>query len=205
MGKRKTYDWEAIEREFRANQLSIREIARQHGCSDGAIRKKMKELGVERDLSKKVAEKVRNELVRTEVRTANPQTEKEIVEVAAARSVEVVRGHRAKLSHGSSVVEKLFGQLDEVCTNREEIEEEIEEDTKNDENPQRRNMMLRAVSLQSNASTAVSLSAALKNLITLERQAFNLDDDKQGYTEKKLSEIADEIDGITIGLPNDQN
>lgn len=182
MAKRKTHDWELIEREFRSGQFSIREIAKQHCLSDTAIRKKMKKLGVDRDLSALVAEKVRTELVRTEVRTevrtATPETEQEIIDTAAARTVEVVRSHRVRIRSGSIVVEKLFDQLGEVTDNREKIEAEIDTETEDDVVSNRRDMMLRAVSLQANASTAVSLSAALKNLIGLDREAFNLNDSK---------------------------
>ena len=38
-------DWEAIEREYRAGQLSVREIARQHDVSAPAIVKRAKRLG----------------------------------------------------------------------------------------------------------------------------------------------------------------
>jgi len=38
-------DWEAIEREYRAGQLSIREIGRKHGVSDTAVRKEAKARG----------------------------------------------------------------------------------------------------------------------------------------------------------------
>ena len=39
-GVRKVLDWEAIEREFRAGQLSLREIGRRFGLTEGAIRKR---------------------------------------------------------------------------------------------------------------------------------------------------------------------
>jgi predicted DNA-binding protein YlxM (UPF0122 family) len=44
-------DWEAIEREYRAGQLSVREIARQYAVSEGAIRKRAKAEGWERALA----------------------------------------------------------------------------------------------------------------------------------------------------------
>lgn len=40
MAVRKAYDWEAIESLYRAGKLSIREIARQHGLTEAAIRKR---------------------------------------------------------------------------------------------------------------------------------------------------------------------
>lgn len=189
MAKRKTYDWEAIEKEFRSGQLSIREIANQHGCSDTAIRKKMKALGVERDLSERVAQKVRTELVRNEVRTANPISEKEIIDTAADRAITIVRSERKKIGKGVEIVETLLDQLAEFAEKREEIEETIGDETAGDDNYVKRQQMLKAVSLPSHASVVVNLSNALKNLVALERQAFSIKDET-GKTDK--------IEGITF-------
>ena len=203
MAKRKAYDWEAIEREFRAGQISIREIANKHGCSDTAIRKKMKVLGVERDLTQKVSEKVRTDLVRNEVRTANPLTEKEIIEGAASVAVEVVRGHRVRLKHGCSVVAKLFKQLDETVDNRDDIQTSIEIETASDKTLNKRNMMLKAVSLQANASIAVSLSTAMRNLIALERQAFNIVDEAKVEENKAIGSNLPGYISEMIGVDNE--
>ena len=60
-------DWDAIEREYRAGQLSVRQIARQYEISDKVIRNRAKALGWERDLTDQVTAKVRSDLVRAEV------------------------------------------------------------------------------------------------------------------------------------------
>lgn len=175
---RKT-DWEAIERDYRAGVLSLREIGKVHGVSDTAIRKKARAAGWERDLTDKVNEKVRTELVRSEVRTANPQTEREIIETAAATVVQVVRSHRGHITKQTKLVDMLTDQLMEAAGQREGIEEAIEEETANDQSGQRRAMMLKAVSLQAHSSIAVNLSNALKTLVGLERQAFNIKDETE--------------------------
>jgi hypothetical protein len=59
---------------------------------------------------------------------------------------------------------------------RAAIEEAIEDETVDDENGKRRTMMLRAVALPSRAGIIVNLSSALRTLVALERQAFNLGD-----------------------------
>lgn len=189
--KRKKIDWEAVEREYRAGQLSIREIARQHDVSDGAIRKRAKNKGWSQDLSEKVREKVRTDLVRTEVRTPNA-SDKEVIEAAAARGVEVVREHRRDINSGRNLVNLLMGQLEEAATSRDEIEDAIIDETSEDGNGKRRAQMLRAVSLPGHAGTLRDLSTAMKNLIALERQAFNMDE-KQGPVsdlESVLNEVA---------------
>ena len=59
------HDWDAIEREYRAGQLSIKELARQHKLSDTAIHKRAKAKGWTRDLSSAVRTRVRESLVFT--------------------------------------------------------------------------------------------------------------------------------------------
>lgn len=171
-----TTDWEAIERDFRAGVLSIREIAKLNDVSEGAVRKKAKTKGWERDLTARVNEKVRTDLVRSEVRTADPQTEKEIVEVAAATVVSVVRGHRARIKQGNELVELLTKQLTDVAGKREEFEDTIEEMCAGDRSPERRTRLMKAVALGSHSSMAVNLANATKVWIGLERQAFNIAD-----------------------------
>lgn len=170
----KNTDWEAIEREYRAGQLSVVEIGRQHGVSHTAINKRAKKEGWKRDLSSRVRAEVSARLVSPEVSEANAE---EAIETAASRGVEVVRQHRASLSHANRIVSKLLDELERGTDNAEEIEDEIEIETSGDRNGKRRAMMLKAVSLPSRASTATALTQALKNLIPLERQAFKLDDD----------------------------
>ena len=82
-------DWESIRKEYRVGQLSIREIARQSGVSEGAIRKKAKKYGWQRDLTAKVNSKVA-ELVRT----PNTQEDANLIDQAADRALKVVELHR---------------------------------------------------------------------------------------------------------------
>ncbi|MDR3487080.1 MAG: hypothetical protein P4M05_19510 [Bradyrhizobium sp.] len=176
MSERKSPDWEEIEREYRAGQLSVRAIAAQHGLTEGAIRKRAKADGWARPLADKVRAAVKEKLVRAEgTQTERARTDAETIEVAAARGVELVRQHRASLNRANTIVAKLLDELESATDKRDEITDEIEAATEGDRNPNRRNAMLRAVSLPSRAQTVRELSQAMKNLIPLERQAFNLD------------------------------
>lgn len=192
-------DWEATERAYRAGVLSIREIAKLQGCSEGAIRKRAKAHSWERDLTERVNEKVRSELVRSEVRTANSQTEREIVEVAAATVVQVVRGHRGRIRQGNELVELLTKQLIDVAGKRDEFEEEIEELTGEDKSPERRARLMRAISLEKHASIAVNLANATKTWVGLERQAFNIKDEAEQQVDE-LSSILSAINGTSLPI-----
>jgi hypothetical protein len=178
--KKARTDWEAIEADYRAGVLSIREIAKLHDVSDTAIRKKAKADDWQRDLTAKVAEKVRAELVRTEVRTpyarGEVRTEREIVDSAAATVVQVVREHRRDIAAGRAIIAMLCSQLVDVAGQRDAFEEVIEIECAEDRSGERRAKLQRAVSIPVHAATVRDLSAAMKNLIGLERQAFSISD-----------------------------
>lgn len=166
-------DWEAIEREFRAGQLSVAEIGRQQGISHTAINKRAKREGWTRDLSEKVRAEVSARLVSEGV---SAEGVRETIQVAAERGVALVREHRSDIGQNRAAVTKLIDELHETIEHRDEIEEDIEAECAGDKDGKRRARMLAAVALPSRAGVASTLAQALKTLIPLERQAFNLDD-----------------------------
>jgi len=199
MVKRTQIDWEGIEREFRAGQLSVAEIGRQYSISHTAINKKAKKEGWKRDLANKVRERIKEKLVAdvvSKVSAPNASaTETETIEAAAERGADVVRLHRKDIHHGRRMAGLLMGQLEEFAGKRSDIEDTICAETADDSNNKRRNQMLKAVSLPAHAGTLRDLATAMKNFIALERQAFNLDVDeppeKPMTQEQRLARIAE--------------
>lgn len=195
--KDKQIDWAAVRADFRAGQLSNRVIAERHGCSEAGIRKKAKEEGWKKDLTRQVQKEVRAQLVRgtqcadgAHDSSTDRMTDDEIVEKAALSGAEVVRNHRKDIREAARVCGILMSQLVDAAQNRDDIEEMIEEETKHDENGTRRARMKAAISLPRHAGTMLNLSASLKNLIGLERQAFNLDEKPDGSTyEEELDRL----------------
>jgi len=171
-------DWEAIEKEYRLGQLTVREIARRHGIAPSSITRKAEKLGWARDLTEEVRAKTRAALLRNTDNATPPRNtpSREDVNVAVQTNVELVRQHRGYLGRGNRIVEKLLAELDSGTDSNAEIVALIEEETAEDKNGQRRARMLAAVSLPTRAAVARELSQTLKNLIPLERQAFNIDD-----------------------------
>jgi hypothetical protein len=191
-------DWDPVERAYRAGVLSIREIGKLHDVSEAAIRKKAKgdpkkgHAPWQRDLTQQVRERVRSELVRSEVRTVAPEermrTEREIVDNAAAVVVQVVREHRRSIASGRDLVALLMEQLSDVATNRQELEQIVEEETELEKTNQRRARLLKAISLSTHAGVIRDLATALKSLIPLERQAFNIGADIEDPTPEVQSD-----------------
>ena len=185
-----TIDWEAIEREYRVGQLSLRALATKHGTTAGAISKKAKAGEWVRDASQEVRERTRAALL-TEPRKANNKKEEgggnsvstsgntpthEDIEVAVQTNLQVINRHRRDIAKGHGLVSMLFQQLESAAQEREDLENLIEEETKDDDSSLRRNRMLKAISLPTHAGVLRDLSTALKNFIPLERQAYNLDE-----------------------------
>lgn len=169
---RKPIDWEAIEREFRAGQLSVREIARRFSVTDTAIRLKAKRECWPRDLSERVREEVRSELVRSELRS---ESSREAIREAAVRGVEVVRQHRASAARGQRVVLGLFEELEATAAHLPDIQAEIAET--------RRGLgkinAEQAISVGNRAKAAQALASALTSLVAIERKAFSLDAEQE--------------------------
>lgn len=173
-------DWEAIETDYRVGIVSLREIGRIHGVSDTAIRKRAKAEGWVRDLTEKVRERTRDKVVRDigsrgGSQEQRVQTDAEAIEAASDTQASVLRSHRNDIATGRRIIATLFNELTEATDHRHAIDEAIEVETASDRNGQRAAMMRRAVALPGRASTMQSLAGALKNIVALERQAFNID------------------------------
>ena len=151
-------DWEAVEPEYRAGIKSLRQLAEDNGCSEGAIRKKAKLKGWSRDLSGKIKAKaqelVRKAEVRSEVRSDADATEKQQIEIGAKLQSDVILAHRGKIGKFQALAESLLTEL------------ELDGKKKNNDKTK--------LSLGNRASILKQLSDTLKSLIALEREAFSI-------------------------------
>ncbi len=161
---RRVIDWEKVELDYRAGVKSLRVIAAENGLkSEGAIRKKAKENGWERgDLAKKVRKEVRNQLVRTAVRTDPPslETEEDAVKANAAIGVAVIGKHRAAIDRLRNIGDKLAERLEKLIDGTSKPEE----------------LGVCLGTTETPTQMLNRLTSTLDSLIKLERQAFNLDD-----------------------------
>lgn len=192
-GKRKQIDWEAIEREFRAGQLSLREIGREYGVSAPAITKKAKKEGWSRDLSNQVRKAVNAKLVNTEVNRGNASVnEAEVIEAAAERGAEVIRLHRADIANLRNLEAQLLEELADNPTKLyitqyqgQIIQSEV------------------GIAVTERASALQALAGVQHKRIQLERQAFNLDE-KQGPV-SDLNSVLDEVASRNASLVKDDD
>lgn len=129
MGRRNDIDWESIEKDVRAGQLSWEAIAKAHGVSCSQVRAKAKENGWERDLSAAIDARTQAKLAQIDVEELVEQSAREsagqsaelirqAVEQAADAKAGVLQRHRAsiRLQHERATrLETLFDeQLNEA-------------------------------------------------------------------------------------------
>jgi hypothetical protein len=180
--KKPAPDWERIEADYRAGLLSVREIAASQGITHGAINKRAKRDGWERDLSAKIKAKadalVSKREVSAQVSTERAATDKAIVEANAEVIANIRLAHRSDISKSRGLVMALLSELEHQTDHRDLYEKLGELMLSPDDNGRDKlfEAYQKAMSLGGRTSTMKALSDSLKTLIALEREAYGLTD-----------------------------
>lgn len=194
-----TPDWEAIETAYRAGMMSLREIAAQHGISEGAIRKRAKRDDWSRDLAAKVKERaddlVRKAEVRKQVRTETALSERVLIEATAEVVAAVRMEHRGDIRRAREITNALFDELGAECADVDSLRKLGELMLSPDENGRDKlnEIYHSIISMPERVKAVKALSEALKNLIGLERQAYDIDGQEGDNSVKQLSELMDSL------------
>ncbi|CDG97347.1 conserved hypothetical protein [Xenorhabdus bovienii str. puntauvense] len=192
-------DWEAIESAYRAGLMSLREIASQHGISEGAIRKRAKRDDWSRDLAAKVKERtddlVRKKEVRKQVRSETTFSERVLIEATAEVIATVRMAHRGDIRRAREITNTLFDELGAECADVESLRKLGELMFQPDDNGRDRlnEVYQSVISLPERVKAVKALSDAMKNLIGLERQAYDIDGPTGDDSTKKLSDMMDDL------------
>ncbi|CNC66858.1 hypothetical protein B7R74_02555 [Yersinia pseudotuberculosis] len=192
-------DWEAIESAYRAGLMSIREIASQHGITHGAINKRAKRDGWERDLKAKIKAKadslVSKREVSTQVSTEKALSERILIEANADVIANVRMEHRGDIRRAREITNALFDELGAECADIEALRKLGELMLQPDENGRDRlnEVYQSIIALPERVKAVKALSDAMKNLIGLERQAYDIGDDKGDNVVSKLSDLMDSL------------
>jgi hypothetical protein len=199
-------DWERIEHLSRAGLLSIREIAAACGVSHTAINKRAKAHSWERDLSAKIQAKadslVSKAEVSRQVSTEQLATERGIVEANAQVIANIRIGHRADIGRYRRLANKLLDELEGLTDNRDLFDQLGELLQSPDDNgvDKLNDLYRKVIDLPSRTKTLKELGETLKNLITLERQAYDVgaeqpNDDRSKLTEEELDRRIAKLSG----------
>lgn len=191
------YDWEAIEKEYRAGIKSACQIENEYGTSRGAVTRKAKREGWTRNLSEDVRQEARARLVSDAVSTDNA-SDSEVISEAADEAANVVRTHRKDIADLRSLEAELKAEL------RDDIE--LRRNIKAGAIGEERVLQMEAAGikvpqLQHCSGVYRDLSQAMAKRIPLERQAYSLDEKDTGQHDQ-ISDLLAEIDGKTKGLPD---
>ncbi|KMV67468.1 hypothetical protein AI29_12970 [bacteria symbiont BFo2 of Frankliniella occidentalis] len=194
-----TPDWEAIESAYRAGLMSLREIASHHSISEGAIRKRAKRDDWSRDLQAKVKERtddlVRKAEVRKQVRTERALSERVLIEATAEVIANVRMEHRGDIRKAREITNALFDELGAECADIGALRNLGALMFSPDENGRDKlsEVYHSIISMPERVKAVKALSDAMKNLIGLERQAYDIEGPVGDDTSKKLSDLMDDL------------
>lgn len=192
-------DWEAIESAYRAGLLSVREIASQQGVTHTAINKRAKRDGWERDLKAKIKAKADSLVSKREVSrlvsTEKAVSERQLIEASAEVIANVRMEHRGDIRRAREITNSLFDELGAECADVASLEKLGEMMFSPDDKGQDRlnEIYHKVISMPERVKSVKALSDALKNLIGLERQAYDIDGPEGDNSVKKLSDLMDSL------------
>lgn len=173
-------DWERIEQLYRAGVLSLREIA--IACppvNHVAIARRAKKSGWVQDLSAKIKAKaddlVTRQAVTADVTAERVVSDRNVIDANAKVIADIRMAHRSDIGRSRRLANKLLAELEAITDENGTLRELIDQ-LKDDEGPA---ALLEAAekmaSLPGRSKIIKELSDTLKNLILLERQAYDLD------------------------------
>jgi hypothetical protein len=179
--------------------MSIREIASQHGITHGAINKRAKRDGWERDLKAKIKAKadalVSKREVSKQVSTETATNERILIEANAEVIANVRMEHRGDIRRARNIASSLFGELEAQCADVGALEQLGELMLSPDDKGQDKlnEIYHKVISMPGRVKSMKDLSDTLKTLIGLERQAYDIDGQTGDEASKKLSDLMDEL------------
>lgn len=145
--KRARVDWDALEPHFRAGIRSLKDLAREFGCSDAGIIKHARDAGWVRNLTGKIQAKANAKVTAALVKAETGETQ---LTEAICVEVEAQVQSRIRLSH-QTMLTKMREQVDALIT------------------------ALQGENLKTRLFGLKSLSETVAKLVPLERQAYGVD------------------------------
>jgi len=201
MARRNDIDKEAIERDYRAGQLSFAAICKANNISKSTLSKFIKEGGWERDLTEAVKVATRAQVIQATIKQVQRTVDESAdviasgVDIAAAVNVQVVMGHRKDIQRLKSLAGELSGELEVIVGNPADLKDLVQ--AVREQEPDALPAVMRFASLANRVGTVEKLTATYTKLIALERQAFSLDDDGKNNADASVEEVLRAVHGLT--------
>jgi hypothetical protein len=195
--KKKRTDWEAVQRDYRTGQFTLRELEAKHGADNGLISRKAKKEGWTQDLSKAIKAatnaKLVEELVSKEISSSQQKVSTTVL-AAAELNKEVILGHRRDIKALASVAAELTQELGQIGkVDLRAMAEMLQDDSLTQEQvAELREAVSNVVKLPMRSLVVQRLSSTYAKLQTLERQAYGLDDPEAPPPVDELADLSDE-------------
>lgn len=207
-----TIDWPEIMRLYSEGVHGPRELERMFGVSESTIRSRAKKDGVKQPAkrSARVANRIQDALDRS-VAGETALTAKQVEDALVRVGHDVVLEHRSTIRTARSAVDALLSDLTTVSRHRQSLHATVQRlvdaaggDAVDGDVIVVLEALEIAYDLGMRSKAVQALSSALKHLIGLERQAFNLPakvgPDGTPAGGGALKDLLDEIDGAGTGL-----
>jgi hypothetical protein len=167
-------DWAKVQAEYESGVDSLANIARRYGISDAAIAMRATRKGWVRD------PEVRAKIILERdaaVAAAYEEHKKQVLVTSAHVQASVIVAHRKDIERARKLVSNPLDELTDVTEHRETFEELGDIMHNPDERGRDRlnKVYHKVISLPERSTALNTLSTALKSLISLERQAYNID------------------------------
>lgn len=192
--QRRKVDWEAVERDYRASQLTLRELGEKHGCTHGAIGQKARAEGWSRDLGPAIQQATQARLIEAALSKELSKTSQELssaVLVAAEVNTQVILGHRKGLNRLTRIKEALLDQIEQAAQLMPELAEVIEMVRQPDDNgvDKANDAMRKAMSRSSLVDDLKKLAEIDERVRKGEREAFSISDGADNDPARKTKRI----------------
>ena len=199
---RRNIDWDAIARDYRLGQFTLRELAEKYGCSHQAIAKRAKEQGWTQDLGEQIKQATNAKLVANLVNqqvASGGQAVANVVLAAAEINTNVILGHRKGLTEITQVRNMLLAQVGQAAANLPDLAEVIEMVRNPDDNGiDRANDALRkALGRSALIDDLKKLAEVDEKVRKGEREAFNISSEAEALAAKPTKRVVlDFVDAI---------
>jgi hypothetical protein len=199
-------DWDAVERDYRTDTFTLRELALKHGVTHTTISRRAEKGGWTKDLTKAIRQATNSKLVQQTVQqkcTSAHQGATDTVLAAAEINTSVILAHRAGLRRLSTIKEKLLDQIEQAVGNMEDLAEIIELVRKEDDKgvDKANDALRKAMGRSGLVDDLKKLAEVDEKVRKGEREAFNIQSEQESAGQDAMEGLLDELSQRGSRLP----
>lgn len=181
--RRKKTDWDAVERDYRTGNFTLRELAEKHGATHTTISRRAERLGWTKDLSDAIRQATNAKLVQQAVQQKCNDAHHDATQtvlIAAEINKQVILGHREDLGASRKIANDLLAELASSALLAEDQELLAQILAGSGAEPadeaRARATVQKALSLSGRVKSIKDLADAFTKIHDGERRAFNIVD-----------------------------